>query len=556
MEQNGSSTGAPAGDKKAAHTSLNDDADPKQARTSPARFLINMISSLGTRILQLTALLWANQYILRRVEVEEYAIFAVIVSMMIVADLFKMIFTGGLSRFMVEADANNDTEEITRITSSMTPVLLLVTLVIAGVGTLAVFYIDVLIKVSPAYIDDAQIMLALLVANTCANVMSTPFTCGLFVRQQFVKLNVLKLAVEVLRICVLYYLLVYVSPQALWLIVATSLGNAVNIAVQTGFTLKLFPTARVRRAYFSKQTAKRLMHFGAWTSVGGIAQIVSRTAPILLLNRFGSGADASAFYLGRLPDIKIRDLLQSAAQPAKPALTSIYALEGEAALEEFYYRGGRYYLWAALLLAAPLLVFADPIISLYTNKPDYADAAVVLAISFGIYPILWASAMYYQVAFAIGRIGAYNICNIALQAITFLMLILFIWGLDQGAVGAAKAIALSHGLVTAFLLWPMGLRLVKGRWTFFARQTVAPGIAPFLAALVACLVYRNFITVNSWMLLGAGALVSTFVYGAVLVTCRDDVDKRLSAKFVSKAVNKGAILARALPFAKSERRAG
>src|SRR2546426_12080577 len=84
-------------------------------------YLTNAASSVTTRLLQLTVLVWVNQHLLKRIEPEENSLFPVMISLMYFADIFKNIITGGLGRYIVQADSRGDQSGGTRVVSSIFP---------------------------------------------------------------------------------------------------------------------------------------------------------------------------------------------------------------------------------------------------------------------------------------------------------------------------------------------------------------------------------------------------------------------------------------------------
>lgn len=503
-------------------------------KNTAGRFVVNAASSVLTVLISMTALLWVNQYLLRRISPDEYALIPVLTSLIIFAEFFRIIFTRGLSRFMVEADARDDHEEVSRIVSSMLPVLSFVGLVIGGLGAVAVWQIDNVVRVEPEYRGDAQIMFALLVLALCLSIATTPLCAGLFVRMRFVELNLVNLGAEVLRVGILLVLLVGIEPRALYVVIASSTANITRFAVLMAVTYLILPSARFRTRLVSWSTVKRLLSFSLWTSVQGLNMFVQRAAPALLLNRYAGGIDVAAFHLGNLPNTQIRKLTQAAAGPATPALTTIYATEGAAALTSFYYRGGRYHLWGTLLPVGPLIVFAEPLIQLYVGD-TYLAAAGVIVVLMLIYPAVWSSAMFYQIAYAIGRIRAYNICSIALAISAFAAMYYFVAIEEMGAIGAAYGMAAGFIGAQVVIIWPMGLRLVKGRWDMFFRLVLLTGLAPFVAATVVAWVFAQLVDITTWTALIGGSALSALVYLAViLAVCLDPTDRDLLRGFVGK----------------------
>lgn len=500
------------------------------SESSVKRFGINAFSSVLTRLLSITVLVWVNQYLLRRIEPEEYSLFPLVMSLVVFNGLFVSIFVGGVSRHMVEAHHLGEPGGVTRVASSMLVVLVPATLFLGLVGGLAAWNIDALLEIDPSYLGQARIMFLLTVLTLCLTTLCAPLTQGLYVQERFVLDNLIGLGSEVLRILLLLTLLFALGTRVMWLVVASSTATLANQLAQLLLTRRLLPEARFDRSLVCRTTMKRVLSFGAWTSVHGISQLLSGTAPVLLLNRFASPLDVASFHAGRIPETQMRNMLQAIEGPAQPALIGLYARGGQAAVNQLYYRGGRYYLWLILLPVAPLLVFGRPLFRLYAGE-EYAKAGIVMAAILGSYPFQFASGMYYRVAHAIGRIGAFHAYFLMLQLVAIAAILYAVGLRGEGAVGAAFAIGLTQGLLHVVLIWPMGLRLVGGRWSDFARRTIARGMLPFCAALVLSLAISRYVVVDDWWTLLAICAASAIVYAGVLLgLCLDAEDRALLAR--------------------------
>jgi glycosyltransferase involved in cell wall biosynthesis/O-antigen/teichoic acid export membrane protein len=522
-------------------------------RSSARLYATNAVSSVATRVLQLTVLVWVNQHLLRRIAPEEYSLLPLVMSLIVFADILKNVFTGGIVRFLVEADARNDDLEVTRIVTSMVPVLAGAALLCAAAGGAAAWWIDAILKIEPEYVPEARLMLFLLVGMLCLTILATPLAYGLYIRQKFPILNLIELGCETLRVVILLVLLLGVSTRVIWLVVATTCAGLASLAIRIALTRRLMPSIRLQSGAFSVPTIKRLTGYGAWTTLQGFTRLVSDAVPPLILNRFGTALDVAAFHLGRLPDVQMRRIVTAAALPAQPALTSIYATRGEEALRELYYHGGRYHLWLTLAIIAPLVVFAPEIVALYVGE-KYAISATVASVLLGIYPFVWSSAMFYRIAHAVARIAAFNLCDAVVQGAIVLALFYAVAVQGWGAVGAGLAIAAVNVVLHLALMWPMGLRLVKGSWKQFARKTIVPGILPFAAALLACFGFRGSLSLDSWTKIGLGSLLALVVYLVVLLAfCLDAMDRDLIRRLRRRT---GAALERLFPRLAPELQAG
>lgn len=497
--------------------------DPKKV------VLFNGASSLATIVLRISVLVWVNQHLIRRISPEEYGLFPLVSSLVVFGDFFKNIFTGGLGRYIVEEDARGNQEGVTRVVSSMFPFLVAGSLILGAVAAVAIWKIDSLLDISVSQVADARLMFGLLIVMLLVGMVAGPFNIGPYVRQRFGIINAVGLAEEALRIGILLCLLFGVSTRVLWLVIASVSAALVRTAVLWIMTKKMLPAVALNWRLASISTARRMIEFGAWTSVQGLTNLMSNSVPFLLLNRFGSAMDVSAFHLGRLPDVQLRRLALAAVTPVQPALTCKFATEGEAAMQESYIRGGRYHLWLTLIGIAPFLIFAKPIATLYAGE-RYQGVGLVMIATLGCYPAIWASAMFYRVAHAIGRVRKYYVCDIFVQTAALGAMYVVVAWLGWGAAGAAMAMSLTLITMHFALIWPMGLRLVGGTWSRFFRATLLPGLAPFAVAILLCLTFGGLVDVNNWWLLGAaGALAVSGYLVTLFGLCLDSSDRAFIA---------------------------
>src|SRR3954464_9879129 len=85
--------------------------------------LINAGSAIVTRILRVTVMVWMFQFLLRRISVDQFAVYAVVTALIVFAPIFTSFFTSGISRYVVEAYAHGDHRRASQIVSSIFPII-------------------------------------------------------------------------------------------------------------------------------------------------------------------------------------------------------------------------------------------------------------------------------------------------------------------------------------------------------------------------------------------------------------------------------------------------
>lgn len=492
--------------------------------------LINSLCTVGTRLINITVLLWVHQYLLRRISAPEYAVYAVVTSIMAFAPLFASVLLGGVSRYIIEAYAQGDRWRITQIVSSMTPLLGAGALLFLAVGWSFAWFIGDIMTVAPDALSDARIMLGLLMFSQSLTLFITPYSVGLYANQKFIWINLIELGAAVLRITILLALLLGVSPRALWLVIAVVSSEITVLTVTTILSRRLIPDLRYVSAARDWALARKLTSFGAWMLLGGLAHRIRTSADALILNELSTSHAVAAFHVGSIPDRQLEVLSRLATNPLQPPLTAMHAKGDVDALKRAYLRGNRYYLWLVMLPAMLLIAFSEPLVQLYLDVgPDdpYMAAANVMLLISAYYPFSYSSAMLYRICLATAQIRKFLITAVGTSLTTVCFTIFLVGPMNLGATGAALSILTVTSISTVLVIWPLGLKMLDLSFARFFRETLLSGMIPTFASLPICVLLATWREPNSWLLLIAYSAIGGCVYlGALLLGALQPADRR------------------------------
>ena len=299
------------------------------------------------------------------------------------------------------------------------------------------------------------------------------------------------------------------------MVVAAVVAETLALFARIAFTRKLVPSIRFRRDLVDRATAKRLVSFGAWTSLGNLAYMLRNGSDAILLNHFSTPVQVTACYVGSIPVRQVDSTITIFTGPLQPVMTAMHATGDTDRLKRTYVRGCRIYLWIALAVAFPLIALAPEVIGLYA-KEQYTVAGPVMALFLAGFPLTYSSAMLYRVALARARVQTLfaSAATIEVVRVILVAILLAVW--EVGALGVAAG-TLAVTVVGNFAVyWPMAWRMVPIPASEFLRKVVYPGVAPFLAGLVVCFAAARLFAVESWFDVGAVVAVGAAVYLAIL----------------------------------------
>jgi len=499
--------------------------------------LINSASSILTRLLSISVLIWLQQYLLKNITAEEYSLLPVLYSIMMFAPLLTTILAGGISRYIVEAYAKEDEERVMGIVSTMFPLLCGAGLAFLVGGWIFAFYVDKVLTIAPERIWDARIMMALLMFSAAIRLPLSPFSVGLFVRQKFVLQNIIHVGTELFRLVLLFSLLFGVSTRIMWVIIASVSADLLNLLIVFVVSRRIMPVLRFRFKAIYWPIAKELINFGGWSFVASVSDAIRTNADAIILNKLGSATDITCFHVGTLATRHIHTLYITARAPLQPSVTALHAKDDTVRLQNLYIRGGRLALWASLLPAVLLMVFNREFMTLYAGE-RYVQAGTVMLLSLTLFPLEYGASMTTALAYGKGLIRSWaliiTVMNLVNLALTFYM----VGYLKMGAVGSAGATFISMGIFYPIFVYPLGLRLAGVSFTRWIRETMIPGFCPMIISAIALILLRYFVPTTTWLGLGLEASVGGGIYLLCLYLCLGKDDKwdiqRLWGKIASK----------------------
>lgn len=496
--------------------------------------MVNAASCVAARLINITVLVWLHQYLINEIGQEDYAIYTVIMALIMMVPLMMSILTGGLSRYTVDAYARGDEQGVTEIVSSMFVPLVVGSASLLVLGGFAIWYIEYFINVSDALVGEARAMLAVFLLFISFRLVTAPWCVGLIVKQKFILINIIQVSQEVLRLALLFALLFGVSNRVLWVVVATASAAAAANLVTMWLSRRYMPSLRYQRGSANWDRAKVLLTFGSWNFVGGFAEMMRRGANPFILNRFATSHDVACFGLGSLAVTQIQAMVLLAAGPLEPALTAMHATGGESQLQNVYIRGGRYGLWVVMMVAAPLLIYRRETIALYVG-PDFGLAAAVMGILLLELLLHYGNNMLGRIARAKANIAPLALRLVVMQAISVLLAVYLVGVRNMGALGSAVATLAVAVIFHPLVLWPHGWKIANVRPMTWVVETLLPGLIPTAASALVWVVIRRSIAPQSWGALALCVAIGLAVYFAVLIKwCLSPYDRNLFASAAAR----------------------
>jgi O-antigen/teichoic acid export membrane protein len=452
--------------------------------------------------------------------------------------MLRILIASGISRYTIEAYARGDEDRVVQITSTMFLVQIVGSLFILLTGGLACWKLDSLLKIAPAFIQDARLMMALLITLFIFQLLASPFECGLVIKQKYMLINFLNFGETILRLGFLFFFLFVLSTKVLWVVVASFLAAAINQVVRIILSKHEVPALKFAFHKVTWRKGRELLSFGSWNFILALAYRIYTNADTLILNRLASAWDVTTFHLGSLFQKELQRVIAPVTQPLFPVLTAMYATNERQRIINLYLRYGRYYTWLYMFIILPLVVFNQELMTLYIGKA-YTMAGTIMVLLLTGLAVCAGNEMTYKLANAMGKLKGLAIRALIVQLCNLGLTLYLVGIVKMGALGSALASFLSAGVLSTLIEFPYGLKLSGVTFKQYVREIVIPGYMPGLIALLVFLCFKIFAPPVSWLQLVSYTFIGCSCYITVLIAfCLQPKDKQELIQFYQKIKRK------------------
>lgn len=447
-------------------------------------------------------------YIVNMVGVERFGVWALL--SILVGYFALMDFGVGVSftRFIAEAYAKNDPEEINRIVNSGLTFYLIVSIPIVAIAYLIQGPIFNILNIDIQSFPDALIayygVLFIFLLSTALG----GFNSVLLGIQRIDITNKIAVAVTIPNVIatVVFLKSGYKLDGLMWASMCSSLFGFV---FSIYYAKKKFPQLRFNPLLYSWTTLQKLLTFGLKMQFAKFADIVTFQTDKAFVSYF-SGLQAVTYYhLGAQINWRIRDIPMLLLSSLLPAASELHTLKDERKLLDVYERGTKY----LAVIATPLIFFliatAHIVMKVWMGSGFTTSAIVsqILAVGY-LFNILAGVGIVIAAGMNRPNYQWYAAMMTTVTNILLVILLGFYWGLYGIAI--AISISMLIGPIYFFIAFHQHIHLPL--LNFLKRNIIIPLIIAFALMSVLWIINLNFFSSLSGRVINLLLLISEFIF--------------------------------------------
>lgn len=461
----------------------------------------NSVSMAITKLLSITVFIWVQQYLLKRISPGEYAVYAIISSLVFLLPFITSALVSAGVRYMIYEYTRQEFIKMNRILSTSIIINAVIGVFILLLSLLAVYNLDHLLTIESEYLKDAKLMFLIIIGTFLINFVLTPLGLGLHITQKLVIKNIIDLIVEILKITLLFSLLFGVSTKALWLVVANAFALILALIFRIVLSKKIIPQMKFSIRGFDKTFVNKFLSFGGWNSIILLSRYLRNFAALFMLNRFGTNTDVSNFNIGRFVSRQTQQVWEPIRSSIGAPLIAMYSKNQYQRLNDTYLKGSRLAIWITSFIVFPAIIFSKPFVKLYVGE-TYIDAAFIIMALLAIVPFQMLNAMLPQISAAMDNQKNLAIRMLGIQIISLMAMYYILVVLKLTVIEMAISIAVVNILGELFVITVFAKNNLHISLSDIFTKGLLPGILPGVIAAVYWLIVRFNVEVVSYIQMG------------------------------------------------------
>jgi len=448
------------------------------AESTSERLVRNTALNMAGRAWQIALGVVITPYIVRRVGIERYGLWAVMAVFVGYVGLLDFGIRDAFGKFIADSFAAGDDRELNRVINSGLLFYLLLGLAVCGLGLCLIDPILDLFRIPDELRSEGAFLCAAAIITFAVSNAANAFHAIPWGMQRMGVCNAVDVALTVPYVIGLVGLLESgfgIRGVGLNAAIMAILGGLVRIVVAS----RLLPQLTIRPWRASREALGKLIRFGLKRWLAHVEDVVTYQTDKLLIARFLSVPLVGQYQLGYSLTSRARELPALLTSAVVPAVASLEAASDRKRVVQIYVEGTRYLVAAALPLMALLFATADVVMVLWMGA-EYERSALVVRLLAVAFSISATTGCLSAVAIGVGR-PDFQAKAGAGQAV--LNLGLSVWLIfEMGFPGVVVATVISTALSSAYIIVRFNQYLGYSVLGFCARTLLRPAGAAVLCA--------------------------------------------------------------------------
>lgn len=325
--------------------------------------------------------LYTSRVILQKLGVEDYGIYNLVGSIVLMFNSLKSIFAGSTQRFLNYEMGRGNYDRLILVfnLSVLVNILISVVLVIA-VEIVGVWFLEYKINVDPSRVVAAKWVFQLSIISMVVGILTNPFNACIIAHEKMDYYAYISIIEGLLKLGICYMLSAFSVDRLILYGFLILLVHVFVLLASYIYTRRNFKECRFAmlwdKAYFKKMTV-----FAGWAFFGNTSYALTQNGLNMILNIFGGPIVNAARGIAHHVSSAIHGFVVNLSIVVKPFVVKTYASGQIDKSMKMVYLSTKIFFFVQLVIVICFTYLTTPIVSLWLgNVPDYSVEFVNLVL--------------------------------------------------------------------------------------------------------------------------------------------------------------------------------
>lgn len=336
------------------------------------RVASNTIMLYLRMLLVMVVSLYTVRVVLNVLGEEDYGIYNVVGGIVLMFSFLSRTLASASQRYFAFEIGRKDNGKLSETFDiTLTLYIVFVGIILVFAETLGLWFVNNKMTLPSERMHAVNIIYQFSIVSFCLSILATPYQAIIIAREKMNIYAFVGIAEALLSLCFAISLS-YASCDSLILYGALVMcGSFITNGIYFTYAVRKYSESRYSR-YWSSALAKEIVSYSGWNMYGAVANVVRSHGINILINVFFNPVINAARGLAYQVNNAVSSFASNFYTAVRPQLTKSYAEGNMQGVNILVDSSSKFSYYLILIIAAPLMVFAEQVLSLWlVDVPQY-----------------------------------------------------------------------------------------------------------------------------------------------------------------------------------------
>lgn len=329
--------------------------------------------------------LYTSRVILQTLGIEDFGIYNAVGGIVSMFGIVSNSMSAAISRFITfELGAGNIKRLKEIFSTSVIIQISIVAIIILLAETLGTWFLNTHMVISDDRIVAANWVFQFSIMTFSINLISVPYNALIIAHERMTAFAYISILEAACKLGVAFLILISPIDHLIFYSALLMLSSVIIRITYGAYCNYKFPESKLI-FHFDKSITKAMYGFAGWNFIGATSSILRDHGGNILLNIFFGPVANAARGIAMQVNAAITSFVQNFTTAINPQITKSYASGDRVHMMNLLFKGARFSFYLLMLIALPVMVNTDYILSLWLhNVPNYTNIFVKLIIVYSL----------------------------------------------------------------------------------------------------------------------------------------------------------------------------